>query len=77
MTTLFDIGDEIEMTVKGKIRSYSCEKKEGILDDCFVIEMEPGASKGSYSGDFRLYMSTDMLMAAEAKKVEKEEKNGA
>ena len=35
MTTLFDIGDEIKVTLQGKVKEYSVSEN----GDCYVIEL--------------------------------------
>ena len=60
MQTMFNIGDEIEFTVRAKVKSYSISKD----GDCYTVEL---ASKLAGSNPV-LYMDTNMLKASEAHK---------
>ena len=55
MTTLFNIGDEIKVTIKGKIKEYSASE----LGDCYVIELTDINPKGT-----RVYLDTPTLSKA-------------
>ena len=59
MTTLFDIGDEIELTIRGKIKRYSIDKPD---DDCWVVEIPSSKDRNDYSTD--LYFSSKSLKNA-------------
>ena len=52
MTTLYDIGDKIKITLEGKIIEYSVSK-EG---DYYVIDIGDPEQKGN-----RIYLSSDEL----------------
>ena len=65
MTTLFDPGDEIEVTIRGKVRSFSIERN----GDCYVVVTdEKGPGKGT-----ALYFDGETLKGA--KLIRKAEKN--
>lgn len=65
MTTLFDIGEEIELTLTGTITSYS-KTKNG---DCYVVVV-----KDKHNKDLPVYLDTESLIAANAHiKIEKPE----
>lgn len=52
MTTLFDIGDEIEIALKGKVEQYSASKN----GDCYVIALMGVEPEGS-----RVYLDSAIL----------------
>lgn len=64
MQALFDIGDIIEMNMKGKIRSYSADKD----GDCYTIILESEKDDG-LSHNTIIYMETDELIKAKARKI--------
>ena len=59
MTTLFDIGDIIEMNMVGRVKSYSTDRKD---DDCYVVNLK------DKSGEYNLpvYLDTKSLIASDA-----------
>lgn len=59
MNTLFDIGDTIEFTMRGKVREYT-KTYDG---DCYTIVL-------SDQNDLRIYVDTESLIVSNAKKVE-------
>ena len=61
MTTLFDIGDKIELTMQGTIRSFSTDKN----GDCYVIDLKN--SKGA--AFTAVYLDSKALLASNAKKI--------
>lgn len=64
MQTQFNIGDKIKLEMVGEIIEYSARKN----DDCYTIEL-PDAT-GKPSRDLRVYLSSDQLKAARAKRVQ-------
>lgn len=52
MRTLYDIGDEIKITLEGKIIEYSASKD----GDCYVIELTDPKQRGN-----RVYLSDENL----------------
>lgn len=58
MNTLFDVGDTIEFTVRGKVREYM-KTYDG---DCYTIVL-------SDQNDLRIYVDTESLIVSNAKKV--------
>ena len=65
MTTLFDVGDTIELTIKGTVHEYS----KGQNGDCYVIELMD-QDHNKYP-NLRVYLDTESLITSNAKKVEK------
>lgn len=65
MTTLFDIGDEIQLTLKGKIKEYSISDRIG---DCYTIELND-ANTDNKNDKIRVYLDSDQLKLTNAKKV--------
>lgn len=63
MTTLYDIGDEVEIKMVGKIKSYSASK-EG---DCYVIELTNVSPEGT-----KVYLDTPSLINSRIINVEDE-----
>lgn len=61
MKTLFDIGDEISVTLKGKVVEYSVSKD----GDCYIIELTHPRNQRS-----RIYLSSSDLY--DAKRITKE-----
>ena len=64
MTTLFDIGDEIQLTMRGTVHSFSVSDK----GDCYIIYL-----KNSKEQDIPVYLDSDSLIVSKAKKVEKKD----
>ena len=62
MTTLFDIGDEIEMTIKGKVKQFSVDRQ----GDCYVIELKYHYRDNKEEEKIPLYFDTKSLMAGNA-----------
>jgi len=62
MQTMFDIGDEIEFTIRAKVKRYSIEKS----GDCYVVELT------NIKGDNSIYVDTNILKACHARKIEKD-----
>lgn len=62
MTTLFDIGDTIELTMRGKVKSFSASKD----GDCYVITLN--YNNDSYQ-ELNVYLDSDILNECKAKKV--------
>lgn len=63
MTTLFDIGDTIELTMRGRVREYS----KNLNGDCYVIELMDQDRKED--PNLRVYLDTESLIVSNAKKV--------
>ena len=63
MTTLFDINDEIELTMHGTVHSFSISNN----GDCYVIYLK------SDKGDVPVYLGSDSLILSNAKKVDEKE----
>ena len=61
MTTLFNIGDEIKLTVQGTLRSFSMDK----TGDCYVIDLKNAKGKEFTS----IYLDSKALLASNAKKI--------
>lgn len=59
MKTLYDIGDEIKITLEGKVIEYSASED----GDCFVIKLSDPKQKGN-----RIYLSSDDLKENSFKK---------
>ena len=55
MTTLFDIGDGIEVTLKGKVKEYSISEN----GDCYIIELTNVKPNGT-----RVYLDSKTLANA-------------
>ena len=64
MTTLFDIGDEIQLTMRGTVRSFSMSNN----GDCYIIYL-----KNSKELDVPVYLDSNSLILSNAKKVEKKD----
>lgn len=56
MKTLYDIGDEIEIRMRGVIKEYSASES----GDCYVIMLENISSDTTNRG-VRVYLSSDDL----------------
>ena len=65
MTTLFDIGDTIELTMRGKVKSFSASKD----GDCYVIELN---YNDNLYHDLNVYLDSQILTECKAKKVKEE-----
>ena len=65
MQTLFDVGDEVEVTVRGKVRSISLDAK----GDCYVVNIDADMkeAKGNAHYDYNLYFDRAMLQKCGAK----------
>lgn len=55
MTTLFDIGDEIKVTLKGKIKEYTISEN----GDCYIIDLTDVKPNGT-----RIYLDSVALKDA-------------
>lgn len=53
MTTLYDIGDEIEVCLKGKIKEFSISEH----GDCYVVELTNLKERSD-----RVYLDSNMLI---------------
>lgn len=53
MTTLYDIGDEIEVCLKGKIKEFSLSE----YGDCYVVELTDLKERSD-----RVYLDSNMLL---------------
>lgn len=62
MTTLFDIGDKIKLTLTGTVRSISIAENN---DDCYVIDLYTPTD----AQITRVYLDSKALLAGNAKKV--------
>ena len=65
MTTLFDIGDTIELTMRGKVKSFSASKD----GDCYVITLK---HYDNLYNDLSVYLDSETLKECKAKKVKEE-----
>ena len=63
MTTLFDINDEIELTMRGTVHSFSI----GNNGDCYVIYLK------SNKEEIPVYLDSNSLILSNAKKVNEKE----
>lgn len=63
MTTLFDINDEIELTMRGTVHSFSISNN----GDCYVIYLKNDKE------DIPVYLDSDSLVLSNAKKVGEKE----
>ena len=61
MQTMFNIGDEIEFTVRAKVKSYSISEN----GDCYTVEL---SDKLTSLNNAVLYVDTNMLKACRASK---------
>lgn len=59
MTTLFNIGDKVEFTVTGTVRSFSIDK----FGDYYTIILD------NSDNETRISLDTKTLLAANAKKI--------
>ena len=62
MTTLFDVGDIIELTIRGTVHEYT----KGQNGDCYTIQLLDNQGCG-----LRVYLDTESLVTSNAKKVER------
>ena len=73
MTTLFDIGDEIELTVKAKVDEFTASKN----GDCYVLVLKQDQCKNSNGHRFHdqcaIYFDSEALNLCNAKLVPKEQ----
>jgi len=67
MQTLFDVGDKVEITVRGKISSISLSAK----GDCYVVNIDADMkeAKGNAPYEYNLYFDSAMLKKCGAKLV--------
>ena len=56
MKTLYDIGDEIEIRMRGVIKEYSASEN----GDCYIIMLK-NMSSDTTNRDVRIYLSSDDL----------------
>ena len=56
MKTLYDIGDEIEIRMRGVIKEYSASEN----GDCYIIMLK-NTSSDTTNRDVRIYLSSDDL----------------
>ncbi len=56
MKTLYDIGDEIEIRMRGVIKEYSASES----GDCYIIMLK-NTSSNTTNRDVRVYLSSDDL----------------
>lgn len=63
MTTLFDINDEIELTMRGTVHTITISNN----GDCYVIYLKHD------KGDIPVYLDSDSLALSNAKKVNEKE----
>ena len=72
MTTLFDIGDEIELTVKAKVDEFTASKN----GDCYVLVLKQDQRKDATNRGMRdqcaIYLDSDALNLCNAKLIPKE-----
>lgn len=66
MTMLFNIGDEIKITMEGKIKEYSISEN----GDCYIIELSDVDPKGT-----RVYLNTPILLKTAMLKEQETVKN--
>ena len=64
MTTLFDIGDEIELTMRGKVKSISFSEN----GDCYVVTLKDPKNE---TKDTPVYLDTNSLILSNAHKIPK------
>lgn len=64
MQTMFDIGEEIEFTVRAKVKSYSISEN----GDCYTVELSDKLA--GVAGN--LYIDTNILKTCHARKIEKD-----
>jgi len=57
MTTLFDIGDEIQLTLNGEIKQYTVADD----GDCYTIALK---NNGEINDGVRIYLDTPALKNA-------------
>lgn len=60
MQMMFNIGDEIEFTVRAKVKSYSISEN----GDCYTVELSDKFADSTRN----LYIDTNMLKACKAHK---------
>ena len=66
MTTMFDIGDDIEFTVKGKVLGY-CLSEDADYFKVKLTNKEDDQAQGTF-----LYLSTRDLLVMNAQKIDQE-----
>ena len=57
MVTLYDVGDEIEIVLKGKVKQYTVSES----GDCYTIELTNGNLP---TDEIRVYLDTPALNAS-------------
>lgn len=63
MQTILDVGDKIEVTLKGKVIGYTVDRYG---KDCYTIQIEDPKRN-----DIWVYLSTDDLLASGVKRVDR------
>lgn len=63
MQTILDVGDKIEVTLKGKVIGYMVDRYG---KDCYIIQIEDPKRN-----DIWVYLSTDDLLASGVKIVDR------
>ena len=63
MQTILDVGDKIEVTLKGKVIGYTVDRNG---NDCYTIQI-----KDPKRNDIWTYLSTDDLLASGVKIIER------
>ena len=71
METLFSVGADIEINIKGHVVEYTMRESAG---DCYTIEFDDGLDRMDGSRKLRVYLSTKDLLMAGAKEVNSAEK---
>lgn len=61
MTTLYDIGDEVEIVLKGKVKQYTVSES----GDCYTIEL---TNNNLTTDGIRVYLDTPALKASSKNK---------
>lgn len=73
MTTLFDIGDEIEITLKAKVDEFTVSKN----GDCYVLLIKQDHCKDATNSGVRdqcaIYLDSEALGLCNAKLIPKEQ----
>lgn len=67
MITRFDVGNDVEIKLKGHIIGYSKSENGG---DCYTIEISERLNPGKEVYSIRVYLSEEDMIMAGAKKVE-------
>lgn len=69
MTTIFNVGDEIKMTLRGRIIEYTAS----LNGDCYVVELRARDTNGHKNDWLRVYLDTESLLLGNAERVVNEE----